>query len=794
MTDDATYSGSDSQSADSEQSAEMDGVHSLQDSMKDNEPPQQTDSVRHTVRALLDKQDASGRHVRRKWKDVVSRYGIGFGGVAVIIAVVMIFFYLFYVVFPIFSSAHMQQKAQFDYPVNSTKLWGLEEYGEIAFNMDQSGQILFFDSTNGAPVKQISLELPPGAQVTQTVYADQEDYLVAAGLTNGQVLLFKLDFKLSYENDKRNITPHVNYPFGTETLDVGQEPIFQLSATKQEDFFSLVTASRTGDLTLIRYELSESFVDDGLTLEEIHREVRASQQVADFLLHSPDGYWVYVISRDGTGKSYQFLDDKLVTNESSLSFTTNNSKIRDAVFLLGGISLLIADESGRIGQWLPVRNESNQYKLVNVRSFEFNDSPIISLTTEWKRKGFAALNENNEIALFFSTSHRKVYSEKLDTTLHSSASVRFNSRSNKLMILNKNDVSQWDIDNEHPDLSWSALWSKVWYENYPEPQYIWQSSASNNDFEAKFSLMPLSFGTLKAAFYAMLFAMPLAICGAIFTAYFMASSMRQLVKPSIEIMEALPTVILGFLAGLWLAPMLEQHLPGIFLLLITMPIGIILFGLLWHVMPGDWKHRIPAGWQAALLIPVIILVGAVAMMLSYPIELAFFNGNMGQWLSDEAGIDFDQRNSLVVGIAMGFAVIPTIFSIAEDAIFSVPRHLTNGSLALGASPWQTLVRVVLPTASPGIFSGVMIGMGRAVGETMIVLMATGNTPIMDANIFEGMRTLSANIAVEMPESEVNSSHYRILFLSGLVLFIFTFMFNTIAELVRHRLRKKYGSL
>jgi phosphate transport system permease protein len=139
-------------------------------------------------------------------------------------------------------------------------------------------------------------------------------------------------------------------------------------------------------------------------------------------------------------------------------------------------------------------------------------------------------------------------------------------------------------------------------------------------------------------------------------------------------------------------------------------------------------------------------------------------------------------------------VIPTIFSIAEDAVYGVPGSLSNGSLALGATPWQTLVYVVLPTASPGIFSGLMIGLGRAVGETMIVLMATGNTPLMDWNLFEGMRTLAANIAVEMPESEVNSTHYRILFLAALVLFLFTFVVNTGAEIIRQRLREKYSSL
>jgi len=105
-----------------------------------------------------------------------------------------------------------------------------------------------------------------------------------------------------------------------------------------------------------------------------------------------------------------------------------------------------------------------------------------------------------------------------------------------------------------------------------------------------------------------------------------------------------------------------------------------------------------------------------------------------------------------------------------------------------------MVKVVLLTASPGIFSAVMIGLGRAVGETMIVVMATGNTAIMDLNIFQGFRALSANIAVEMPESELGSTHYRILFLAGLVLFMATFAFNTVAEVVRQRLRVKYSSL
>jgi phosphate transport system permease protein len=274
----------------------------------------------------------------------------------------------------------------------------------------------------------------------------------------------------------------------------------------------------------------------------------------------------------------------------------------------------------------------------------------------------------------------------------------------------------------------------------------------------------------------------------------MAPKVRKFVKPTVEIMEALPTVILGFLAGLWLAPVIEDHLPGVVLLLILLPITIILTAFAWHNLPAKIKNTVPQGWDSIILLPVVVIVSYMAFSLSPLVEEWLFDGNTRLYITNELGINFDQRNSLIVGIAMGFAVIPTIFSIAEDAVFSVPKTLSNGSLALGATQWQTLVKVVLLTASPGIFSAVMMGLGRAVGETMIVLMATGNTPIMDWSIFEGMRTLSANIAVEMPESEVGSSHYRILFLAAFVLFIFTFVVNTIAEFVRQRLREKYSSL
>jgi phosphate transport system permease protein len=171
-----------------------------------------------------------------------------------------------------------------------------------------------------------------------------------------------------------------------------------------------------------------------------------------------------------------------------------------------------------------------------------------------------------------------------------------------------------------------------------------------------------------------------------------------------------------------------------------------------------------------------------------------FGGSFQSWLHERLGLPYDQRNAVVVGLAMGFAVIPIIFAIAEDAFSNVPRNLPSGSFALGATRWQTVTRLVLPTASPGIFSAIMVGFGRAIGETMIVVMATGNTPILDWNPFNGFRTLSANIAVEIPEAPHGGTLYRTLFLAALLLFVLTFAVNTMAELIRQRLRRRYAEL
>jgi phosphate transport system permease protein len=510
--------------------------------------------------------------------------------------------------------------------------------------------------------------------------------------------------------------------------------------------------------------------------------------------------------RDGTNQLLVFLNNSssaaVAERPDLLASAALPANTVSTTWLGGGQSLLASSERGLISQWLLVHNDAadesdgNAMQLREIRRFQApafapaGRSPLVA--SDANSRTFLRLLPDGELSINNATSQRQLIAENINATNVRVAS--FVADGGALLAEHAGGWSLWPLDISHAEVSFSSLLEPVWYEGYSGPDYVWQSSSAGESFEPKLSLVPLTFGTLKAAFYAMLIAAPLAICGAIYTGYFMAPGMRRRIKPLVELMEALPTVVLGFLAGLWLAPYVESNLFGIFSLLVLIPFAVLLASFAWSQMPPLIRLQMPPGFEAALLLPVIVVAVLLCLTAGPFFEGLFFNGDMKLWLSDELGIGYDQRNAMVVGFAMGFAVIPTMFSIAEDAVFTVPKHLSDGSLALGANAWQSLFHVVLPTASPGIFSAVMIGLGRAVGETMIVLMATGNTPIMDVNIFEGMRTLAANMAVEVPESEVGSSHYRVLFLSALLLFAFTFVLNTAAEIVRQSLRQKYSSL
>ncbi len=737
----------------------------------------------------------------RKLNDGISRYGVGAGGLGVIFALALIFLYLFYETFPLLKPVSVEVSNELVIPVEDTSdrvvNLTIERFEEIGGQYFESGRIDFFDTRSGRLLLSEQLPVPDGATVTGFGRSETRKSLFVYGFSNGSILPVRVEYAQSFPEGTRVLTPQLVYPLGEEPISFSSEDAADYTALTVVDGrggYVVAAGGRDGSLQMALFATQTNMMTGTTQIRRQDYRLPSIGKPVRQILVNESLRNLFAIDSEGRVHHFDIAQPTSPRLVEAVELTARGVEVTAGEFLVGSRSLIIGGSDGSLTQWMLVRNEETGVAhLKLIRGFRSHPAAITHIEPEHSRKGFLVGDASGGIGLHYATSSVTL---KVMPVLDSPVSRVAISPINRMAFVAGDTPGQYRllaIDNPHPQTSLSALWGKVWYEGRGEANYIWQSSSADDAFESKLSLVPLSIGTLKAALFAMLLATPLAVAGAIYTAYFMSVPMRKVVKPSIELMEALPTVILGFLAGIWLAPYIENNLPILITCLLFIPIGILVFGFLMSRAPVGVRNVVQGGWEAALLVPVIILLGWVAISISPWIEVSFFNGSMRQWLTD-VGITYDQRNALIVGLAMGFAVIPTIFSIAEDAVFNVPRHLTQGSLALGATRWQTVVGVVLLTASPGIFSAIMIGFGRAVGETMIVLMASGNSPIVNFNIFEGMRTLAANIAVELPETAVGSTHFRVLFLSALVLLGFTFVLNTAAEVVRQRLRKRYASL
>jgi phosphate transport system permease protein len=246
------------------------------------------------------------------------------------------------------------------------------------------------------------------------------------------------------------------------------------------------------------------------------------------------------------------------------------------------------------------------------------------------------------------------------------------------------------------------------------PGFVWQPVSN----VPKYSMIPLFVGTLKVTLVAMAVATPIGVAAALFTSEFAPRRLREVLKPTIELLAGIPSVVLGFFA----------------------------------------------------------------LMV------------MATWLQDAFGFSF-RLNAIVAGLGLALTIVPVVFTVSEDALAAVPRSFREASLALGATPWETAFKVVLPAAAPGVLAAVVLGFGRAIGETMIVLMASGNAAITSMSFGESVRTLPATIAAEMGEVVFGGAHYAVLFFVGVELFLFTFVLNGAAAWsVRRLVRRMSGAV
>ena len=756
-------------------------------------------------------QQTSSGLKRRKFVDFIATSVVTTGGIAVILCILAILVFIGIETVPLFQGVKSELSSSFilkespelsSYSLDTTNdktfpfiATGLEEYRKIGFVVTEDGILTFLSLKDGKTIKQVPLRGLEGSTITSS-FVSENNKLYSFGTNDGFILPVTIEYKINFVGDKREITPEVSEGALFKVYD---SPLIKIAyeESAEDEVSAAVAYTAAKDLVFVALVAPE----DDFGSEE-------PELLTHSLTEKLNGNLVTTIELDksienlfvGTenGKIFHWdLSDRENPEFLRAIDATNSPKtaITSLSFLLGDRSLLVGDEDGNVSVWFEVPDTSSPTGDVLTKAHQLSplELPITNITASARDRGFIASDSGGNINLYHATSGQMLKEFKTDGS--SVQKLSFAPKSDGIIAIDdKGKMYNWSVDNPHPETNLKTLFGKVWYEGYKKPEYVWQSTGGTDEFEPKLSLTPLAFGTLKGALYALFFAIPISIFGAICVSQFMHPSLRNTIKPVIEIMAALPSVVLGFLAGLWLAPIIEKIIPAVFTVPIVLTVFTLITVVIWHYVPRGIKGRFKVGSELFILIPVIIIGILVSLWLNGPIENAMFGGSYKEWFYSVLGLQYDQRNSLIVGFAMGFAVIPIIFTMSEDALSSVPKHLTAGSLALGANRWQTAIRVILPTASPGIFSAVMIGLGRAIGETMIVLMATGNTPIIDWSLFNGFRALSANIAVEIPEAPHGGTLYRVLFLAALLLFFFTFFINTVAELVRQRLRKKYGQL
>lgn len=857
----------------------------------------------------------AGRHVgnrpvRRRvvLMDQLSTYVIQTGGALVLVAVLGICVYLAYVVVPLFSRGEVGERLSSETPMRSG-LPVLDPYGRGAAFVAPDGTIQPFALATGEPLAE---PIPLSEGQTPTAFSVvRNGELVAAGYEDGTVRLGSISFDetiLETEPPSPDqtfwaadgalyemVTPgrarrsQVEIELGDAVeLDEGQGAVVRLDYRVDPTGRTVLLAVRADGTVLVNTVRTIRPLGGGPPRTRLRSTTFAidAATIEPWLFVTSDSDHVLALGEDGSVRRFSRTDDGFELAEAVAAVNEGVSPTA-AAMILGGRTLLIGDDAGTVYAWHvatgEVDGEAGVQTLVMGHEFGGSDSAVVDIAPSQRDRSIVILGESGLVRVRHVTSEKIV--AEFDTGLDNAVRARLAPKNDGVFVLDENGTGVMRaLEPGYPEFSFKALFGKVHYEGQMEPEYVYQSSSGDDAAEIKLSIVPLIFGSLKATIFAMLFAVPMGVLAAVYTSEFLSPNVRKVVKPGVEMMASLPSVVLGFVAAIVVAPYVREWLPSVLVSLATVPVAVLLVAHVWQMLPSHLRKRASA-WQHMGLVLLACTLGAlVAWAIGPTFERLLFAPPEGvaqgvpvdlrRWLSSEYGqawpgwfvvlvgpvavvlavlqsmflgrrldrsvsgqsdaaiagvmlvrfvvmlglvlalslgfahllqaLGFDPRNSifgpfsprntLVVSMIMGFAVIPIIYTISEDSLRAVPDSLRTASLGAGATPWQTAVRIVIPVAGSGIFSACMIGFGRAAGETMIVLMATGNTPEMSWNIFGGFRTLSANIAVELPEAPMGGTHYRVLFLCGLVLFLMTFAINTAAEVVRQMVRARTAGL
>ena len=716
---------------------------------------------------------------------------IRLGGAVIILTVFALFAFIGHQTLPLFKSASVQSLSNWKGPPFTPLALGMDEWGTLPYFIS-SDSVAFISLSDRSIASTRALTDPSTPFIAATTDAEsQRTFLLKE---DGSLHLFQPN----YQKDPTGNIQSAGTLTALPLPPFPQAHFLAVAKTAESEVFALLRGTSTPLLTIIRYGQRENLMGEVVSevSEPYHLSIPAEPV---FMGLNQRGERLLTLNQAGLLRVYAW-ENKAWSLRQHLAIFPPQSQVATCGWVQGNESLVVFNQAGQgflVSPTFDTHTQTHTYRVTE----KLPDCPRVSV--------YAKSTRNR---VFLSASAQSLYlTDSTTATTRAEIPLNFTPAwafldaryQHALLGDAAGRLHLYGIDDPHPQGGWKAFFAPIWYEGKSKAQYQWQSTGASEAFQPKLSMMPLILGSLKGTFYAMLFSTPIALLAALYVSRFMHKNHKRWVKPAMEMMASLPSVILGFIAAFWLAPLLEAHVVSVLILLLLLPLSVFLFSFLYAALPVAWRCRFPLeGKEHLCLLPLLVLTACAAYPMGPYFESLFFTvivdgqsqTSFSLFWTQKLGLAFDQRNALVVGFAMGFAVIPIIFTIAEDAISNVPESLTSASLALGASPWQTAARVVLPAAGSGMFSAFIIGLGRAVGETMIVLMASGNTPLMNLNPFDGMRTFATNIAVELPEAPLESTLYRTLFFGALLLFAFTFVLNTIAEITRMNLRKRYRAI
>jgi phosphate transport system permease protein len=725
--------------------------------------------------------------MQRQFADSMARGVVTTGGWIIILSILAILFVIIVEIYPLFKSPNTSLISEFKAQGVPLAI-GMDPYHDKAYTVELDG-IRFYSLQEKS--FESKPDLPEWGSARVTGVSPSTKNFPVLGLSDGRVYPINVEFRSVYNSEsQRTIKPQLKPESSVQVRSDGS-PVTLLTHIKNEKGYQIAAQSGLSEITLVQVRLRKTMM--GTTRKTVSQETITIPAEGELTAMVFDEAYSSLLLGTSFGQVFRIdLEDS--QSPAQLIGTTPKQDIgvTNLNFVLGGYTLVVTDSEGHINSFQLQKSQTGKFTLKKIHEFlpHKNSSKLFSYSL--RNKGFLT-GSKEMIRLHYGTtgeSQLEFPSQEKSSYTAVTLAPKFDGI---LTADNSGTLRRWEMKNPYPQVSLASLMGEIWYEGYKGPEYVWQSTGGTDEFESKFSLVPLMFGTLKGTVYAMFFAVPLALFASFYVSQFMKPDLKRVIKPTVEIMAALPSVVLGFFAALVIAPQVETFLPGIIIMPFVITALIVIALLAHEIFPG-LQFLAKDGREIYLLIFITLLGGSLSFYGGTLIESSLLLGDHRVWLKQVLEVTYDQRNALVVGLAMGFAVIPIIFTIAEDSLSNVPEHLRASSLALGATPWQTALNVILPTASPGIFSAIMIGFGRAIGETMIVLMATGNTPVMEWSMFNGFRALSANIAVELPEAPEGGTLFRILFLAAFLLFTMAFVINTVAELVRLRLRKRYQGL